>query len=74
MVWRPLGATVRRRRRPTTPPPLLAVDSTGVGRPVMDVLAAADLPGDLVGITITGGDTVERTDPARELKPPRGRA
>ncbi len=40
--------------------PLLAVDATGVGRPVVDMLAAANLPAELVPITITGGTRVTR--------------
>lgn len=38
----------------------LVVDATGVGAPVMDLLRRAGLPGHLVGVTITGGDTVTR--------------
>ncbi len=40
--------------------PLLAVDATGVGRPVVDMLIAANLPAELVPITITGGTRVTR--------------
>ncbi len=36
----------------------LAVDSTGVGRPVVDMLRRARLPAPLSEITITGGDQV----------------
>lgn len=38
--------------------PFLVVDQTGVGRPVVDMLKAADL--NPVSVTITGGDTVSR--------------
>lgn len=38
--------------------PLLVVDQTGVGRPVVDMLRAADLTP--AAVTITGGDAVSR--------------
>jgi hypothetical protein len=38
--------------------PLLVVDQTGVGRPVVDMLRAAELKP--VAVTITGGDAVTR--------------
>lgn len=38
--------------------PLLVVDQTGVGRPVVDMLRAAEL--EPVAVTITGGDAVTR--------------
>lgn len=49
-----------------TTPPLagqglsLVVDATGVGAPVVDLLRRARLPGRLVPVTITGGDSVNR--------------
>lgn len=36
----------------------LILDLTGVGAPVYDMFAAADLPCELYGVSITGGDTV----------------
>lgn len=39
-------------------PPLLVVDQTGVGRPVTDMLRAAELKP--IAVTITGGDSVSR--------------
>jgi hypothetical protein len=36
------------------------VDQTGVGRPVVDLLRAEKMPGRLVAVTITGGDTVSK--------------
>ncbi len=41
----------------------VAVDRTGVGAPVVDLLQRARLPGRIVPITITGGDTVGRDGP-----------
>jgi len=38
----------------------LCVDATGVGRPVVELLRDADLPVNVVAITITGGDTAHR--------------
>jgi phage terminase large subunit-like protein len=43
-------------------PPSIAVDATGVGRPVVDMLREADIPGDLYAITLTGGSAVTRGD------------
>jgi hypothetical protein len=34
----------------------LVVDATGVGRPIVELLRAARLPGTLTSVTITGGD------------------
>ncbi len=39
----------------------LAVDATGVGRPVVDMLRAARIPAHLYAITITGGGSVTRS-------------
>lgn len=44
-------------------PPCLVVDQTGVGRPVVDYLRSAGL--DPVGISISGGQTVNRPEPSR---------
>jgi len=38
----------------------LAVDATGVGRPVVDMLEEAGIPADLYALTLTGGDSVQR--------------
>jgi hypothetical protein len=38
----------------------LAVDATGVGRPVVDMLEEAWIPADLYAVTLTGGDAVQR--------------
>ena len=38
----------------------LAVDATGVGRPVVDMLEDANLGADLYALTLTGGDNVRR--------------
>ena len=48
LVWEPI------------PPPdvVLVVDYTGCGRPVFDMLVAAELDCTLVPVTITGGDKV----------------
>jgi phage FluMu gp28-like protein len=46
------------RRLPGTP--ALAVDATGVGRPVIDMMREARIDADLYPVTITGGDTVTR--------------
>src|SRR5262249_41456335 len=37
--------------------PRLALDATGVGRPIFDLFDAADLPASLTGVLITGGDS-----------------
>jgi hypothetical protein len=52
--------------------PAIAVDATGVGRPVVDMLREAKLPGDLYAITITSGGTArsegsDRWVPKREI-------
>jgi hypothetical protein len=39
-------------------PPALVADATGVGRPVIDLLREAEL--DPIGVTITGGDRVNK--------------
>jgi phage FluMu gp28-like protein len=41
--------------------PVLAVDATGVGRPVVDMMREARMEADLYAVTITGGDAVSRT-------------
>lgn len=41
-------------------PVTLAVDATGVGRPVVDMFAEAELPGHLMPVTITGGHAVSQ--------------
>ena len=40
--------------------PSIAVDATGVGRPVIDMIKDAILPATIYPITLTGGDTVNR--------------
>lgn len=40
--------------------PSLAIDGTGVGRPVVDMIREAQLRADAYAITITGGDEVTR--------------
>jgi hypothetical protein len=47
-------------RQPALGAATLVIDQTGVGRAVFDMFAAADLPVDLVGVSIHGGDTVAR--------------
>jgi Terminase RNaseH-like domain len=52
--------------------PLIAVDSTSVGQPVVDMIAEAKIPGSVYGVTITGGDAMSRDGkqcrvPKREL-------
>jgi hypothetical protein len=47
--------------------PLLVVDQTGVGRPVVDILRAAELSP--AAVTITGGDTV--TQDGRDYRVPK---
>ncbi len=56
----PPPADPYRQRTPRPPSPTLAVDATGVGRPVIDMLLAADLPAWVRPVTITGGDTATR--------------
>lgn len=46
------------RRAPLTSEHTLVVDQTGVGRPVVDMFRAAQLPINLVAMTITGGNQV----------------
>ena len=43
----------------------VAVDKTGVGAPVVDMLTRERLPGRLVQVVITGGDAVAHGDAAR---------
>ena len=50
----------------------MAVDATGVGRPVIDMIRDAHLGGSIYAITLTGGDTVvtngmERHVPKRDV-------
>jgi hypothetical protein len=52
--------------------PYMAVDATGVGRPVIDMIRDANLPATVYAITLTGGDSVirdgmERRVPKRDL-------
>ncbi len=59
-----------RLKAETKKAPLLVVDQTGVGRPVVDMLRAAELSP--AAVTITGGDAVSRDDkdyrvPKRDL-------
>jgi len=49
----------------------LCVDATGVGRPVVELLRDADLPVNVVAITITGGDTAHRVAPQEYRVPKR---
>ena len=58
------------RRLPTKPS--MAVDATGVGRPVIDMIQDANLPASVYPITLTGGDAVvmdgmERHVPKRDV-------
>ena len=46
------------RRLPVRPS--LAVDATGVGRPVIDMIREASIPAELYPVTITGGDAVTK--------------
>ncbi len=64
VVDRPVGETHVAQR--------LIVDATGVGRPVVDRLRRERLPGTLLDVTITGGDTATHQGsswrvPKREL-------
>jgi hypothetical protein len=52
----------RKERRPVSPDVTLVCDYTGVGRPVFDMLVDAGLDCDLVGVTITAGQTVQRIE------------
>ena len=52
--------------------PSMAVDATGVGRPVIDMIRDAHLPASIYPITLTGGDAVtqdgmERHVPKRDV-------
>lgn len=52
--------------------PSMAVDATGVGRPVIDMIRDANLPASVYPITLTGGDAVtsdgmERHVPKRDV-------
>lgn len=52
--------------------PSMAVDATGVGRPVIDMIREANLPATIYPITLTGGDAVtqdgmERHVPKRDV-------
>jgi hypothetical protein len=40
--------------------PYMAVDATGVGRPVVDMIRGTNLPATVYAITLTGGDSVIR--------------
>jgi len=48
------------RRAPLSSEDTLVIDQTGVGRPVVDMFRAADLPINMVAMTITGGNQVTR--------------
>jgi hypothetical protein len=47
--------------------PCMAVDATGVGRPVIDMIRDADLPASIYPITLTGGDAVVRDGMERRV-------
>jgi hypothetical protein len=47
--------------------PSMAVDATGVGRPVIDMIRDAHLPANVYAITLTGGDTVIRNGMERHV-------
>ena len=47
--------------------PSMAVDATGVGRPVIDMIQDAHIPADLYPITLTGGDSVVRAGMERRV-------
>jgi hypothetical protein len=66
----PYPAIVRRldhlvRRLPEKPS--MAVDATGVGRPVIDMIRDANLPATIYPITLTGGDAVVRDGMERRV-------
>ena len=66
----PYPAIVRRldhlvRRLPERPS--MAVDATGVGRPVVDMIRDAHLPASIYPITLTGGDAVVRDGMERRV-------
>ena len=45
----------------------MAVDATGVGRPVIDMIRDAHLPASVYAITLTGGDAVTRDGMERHV-------
>ncbi|MEO8586769.1 MAG: hypothetical protein ABI584_11455 [Acidobacteriota bacterium] len=47
--------------------PSMAVDATGVGRPVIDMIQDAGIPASLYPITLTGGDAVTRSGMERHV-------
>ena len=47
--------------------PSMAVDATGVGRPVIDMIRDANLPATVYAITLTGGDAVVRDGMERRV-------
>ncbi len=47
--------------------PSMAVDATGVGRPVIDMIHDANLPATIYPITLTGGDAVVRDGMERRV-------
>jgi hypothetical protein len=47
--------------------PSMAVDATGVGRPVIDMIKDAHLPATVYPITLTGGDAVTRDGMERHV-------
>jgi hypothetical protein len=47
--------------------PSMAVDATGVGRPVIDMIRDANLPATVYAITLTGGDAVVRDGMERHV-------
>jgi hypothetical protein len=53
------------RRLPERPD--MAVDATGVGRPVIDMIKDANLPASVYPITLTGGDSVNRDGMERHV-------
>ena len=66
----PYPAIVRRldhlvKRLPERPS--MAVDATGVGRPVIDMIKDAQLPASVYPITLTGGDAVVRDGMERRV-------
>jgi hypothetical protein len=66
----PYPSIVRRldhlvRRLPERPS--MAVDATGVGRPVVDMIRDANLPASVYPITLTGGDAVVRDGMERHV-------
>jgi hypothetical protein len=54
------------RRPPIATTDFLVIDQTGVGRPVVDMFRAAQLPIRLVAITITGGNQVIQDEDHRD--------